>query len=84
MYLLHNGPVTFFFEQAEINTDGSVAKASLNLHYFYNKSDLVRKKRPETKWSMHEQAEICLNRPLRAEPTPVAKGGDDLCIGVKG
>jgi len=29
MYLLHNGPVTFFFEQAEIILDGSVAKASL-------------------------------------------------------
>jgi len=33
---------------------------------------------------MHEQAEIDRNRLLRAEPTPVAKGGDDLCIGVKG
>ena len=31
MYLLHNGPVTFFFKQAEINLDGSVAKASLNI-----------------------------------------------------
>ena len=45
---------------------------------------LVQKQRPETKWSMHEQAEIDRNRLLRAEPTPVAKGGDDLCIGVKG
>lgn len=31
MYLLHNGPVTFFSEQAEIKRDGSVAKASLKL-----------------------------------------------------
>jgi len=29
MYLLHNGPITFFFEQAEIKLNGSVAKASL-------------------------------------------------------
>jgi len=28
-YLLHNGPVTFFFEQAEIVLYGSEAKASL-------------------------------------------------------
>ena len=40
MYLLHNGPVTFFFEQAEIDLDGSVAKASLNIQYFF-----VKKKR---------------------------------------
>jgi len=33
---------------------------------------------------MHEQAEVCRNGPLRAELTSVAKGGDDLCIGVKG
>lgn len=28
----------------------------------YNLKRLVQKKRPETKWSMHEQAEICRNR----------------------
>ena len=78
-YLLHNGPVTFFFEQAEIIWDGSIAKASLN-----NKKRIVQKKRPETKWSMHEQAEIYPNRLWRAELTSVAKDGDDLCIGVKG
>ena len=32
----------------------------------------------------YEQVEICRNRLWRAELTPVAKGGDDLCIGVKG
>jgi hypothetical protein len=31
MYLLHNGPITFFFEQAEIDLNGSVAKASFKL-----------------------------------------------------
>ena len=51
MYLLHNGPVTFFFEQAEINLDGSVAKASLNFFsWLHNQTKrLVQKKRPETK-----------------------------------
>jgi len=32
MYLLHNGPVTFFFEQVEIILDGNIAKASLKLY----------------------------------------------------
>ena len=56
-------------------------KASLYTLYI---KQIVQKKRPETKWSMHEQVEIDRNRLLKTEPTPVAKGGDDLCIGVKG
>lgn len=40
--------------------------------------------RPETKWSSHEQIEVCLKWPWRIERTSVAKDGDDLWLGVKG
>lgn len=39
---------------------------------------------PEIEWSKHEQAEGSFNESWRAEPTYVAKYGDDLCLGVKG
>jgi len=75
------GQLLFFLSKLKF-TNGSVAKASFNLQQI--KSVKFKKKRPETKWSMHEQAEVCRNCLLRAELTSVAKDGDDLCIGVKG
>lgn len=47
MYLLHNGPVTFFFEQAEIIQDGSVAKASLKYRNYRVKAFKFKKKDPK-------------------------------------
>jgi len=32
MYLLHNGPITFYSKQAKIILDEGIAKASLNIY----------------------------------------------------
>jgi len=44
----------------------------------------VKRNRPETKWSNHDQVEESLKTILRTELMSVARDWDELWLGVKG